>query len=76
MTFSRTVICPNNSTFWKVRTKPSLASFSGANREMFSPKINVPGILGIDPADDIEKRGLAGPVGADDSGDCPVFNGK
>ena len=57
---------PNTSVFWKVRTTPSCAMRKGAGRDgvALNKTSRAPG---APPGDDVEERGLARTVGADDA---------
>jgi hypothetical protein len=67
--FSRTVIEWNSCAIWKVRSSPLWNSSCGGRPVMSSPPIQTGPRSAAAPGDDVEKRGLAGAVRADQPGD-------
>ena len=68
---------PNSSRRWKVRARPSRARWWGFMPvTSVSNSWTVPRSGGLQPADDVEQRGLAGAVGTDQPGDRPRLHGE
>ena len=76
-TFSRTDSEPNTSRRWKVRAMPSRARLWGAGRSCRCRRRDIrPRVDGLQAADGVEQRGLAGAVGADETGDGAGVDGQ
>ena len=69
-TFSRTDWVGNRRRFWNVRARPARAMrCGGSSLRSASPSVTVPGLLRRRAGDDVEQRGLARAVGADQPDD-------
>ena len=67
MTFSSTVIWVNGLSFWKVRATPSrLISIRPEPRDGAAVQQDLARIRRLEAREEVEERGLAGAVGADD----------
>ena len=75
--FCSTVAFSNSSMFWKVRAMPSSAiSCGGTSVKRLAVEVDRARGRRVDAADQVEDRGLAGAVGADEREDLALCTSK
>ena len=75
MTFSVTVRSGNGLSFWNVRATPRLAMRSGRRPVIVAAvEEHAAGVERLEPGDQVEQRGFAGAVGADDADDLALVD--